>query len=382
MVAYGLVMVMSELPDPGSFGAAFVEFMRVMSLAAQERESEVAVRLREHLGTDPKGLPTTGAEFPLAEHPNLQLALDAVLGDAELVGFTTQLRGFGSIGLAEILAGLGMAGPISFGPVRYVDVEVGDGRVVQCVESALLLAVHQEAPLALVLSRGGDQPMRPSSLRLEGVSPAPGAVSGLLRELRAAMRAHNVFRGRIISLHHIDLVAAERTMEFGSRGVLFELLNQMEGLAEDEDLLFVLTTNRPDLIEPALAARPGRVDLALEIPLPDADGRRRLLGLYGAGIEIDAGSVDQLVERSDGVSGAFIKELVRQAWLRAALEDREPPTAQDLRRVLDDLLEERSTLTRRLLGQGGDDTDGHPFPAMRHALHAAGLPIPTAAETP
>jgi AAA domain (dynein-related subfamily) len=194
-------MVMGELPDAGSFGAAFVEFMRVMSLAAQERESEVAVRLREHLGADPKGLPTTGAEFPLAEHPNLQLALDAVLGDAELVGFTARLMGFGRNGLAEIAAGQGMAGPISFGPVRYVDVEVGDGRVVPCVESALLLAVREEAPLALVLFRGGDQPMRPSSLRLEGVSPAPGAVSGLLRELRAAMREHNVFRGRIISLH-------------------------------------------------------------------------------------------------------------------------------------------------------------------------------------
>src|SRR5713226_3925288 len=119
-------MVMSELPDPGSFGAAFVEFMRVMSLVAEERESEVAVRLREHLGTDPKGLPTTGAEFPLAEHANLQLALDAVLGDAELVGFTTRLMGL-PIGLAEIVAGLGMAGPVSLGPVRYVDVEVGDG---------------------------------------------------------------------------------------------------------------------------------------------------------------------------------------------------------------------------------------------------------------
>ena len=436
-------------------------------------------------------MPTTGAEFPLAEHPNLQLALDAVLGDAELVGFTTRHMGFGSIGLAEIVAGQGMAGPISFGPVRYVDVEVGDGRVVQCVESALLLAVHEEAPLALVLSRGGDNPMRPSLLRLEGVSPASGAVSGLLREVRAAMREHNVFRGRIISLHQeehgggvgvqfhtvptvtrtdvilpegtlerhtlgitqsarrlraaghlrrgvllhgppgtgktlstmyllhaiasrttilltgrglglieqalgigrdlapatfvfedINLVAAERTMEFGSQGVLFELLNQMEGLAEDEDLLFVLTTNRPDLIEPALAARPGRVDLALEIPLPDAGGRRRLLGLYGAGIEINARLSRSARRALNGVSGAFIKELVRQAWLRAALEDREPPTAQDLRRVLDDLLDERSTLTRRLLGQGGDDTDGHPFSAMRHALHAAGLPIPTAAETP
>ncbi len=42
----------------------------------------------------------------------------------------------------------------------------------------------------------------------------------------------------------IDLVAAERTMRYGSEGVLFELLNQMEGLAEDEDLLFLLTTNR------------------------------------------------------------------------------------------------------------------------------------------
>ena len=41
----------------------------------------------------------------------------------------------------------------------------------------------------------------------------------------------------------IDLVAAERTMEFGSDALLFELLNQMEGLAEDEELLFVLTTN-------------------------------------------------------------------------------------------------------------------------------------------
>ncbi len=160
-----------------------------------------------------------------------------------------------------------------------------------------------------------------------------------------------------------------------------ELLDQTEGLAEDEDLLFVLTTNRPDLIEPALAARPGRIDLALEIPLPDPDGRQRLLCLYGEGIDIDPTSLDHLVERSDRVSGAFIKELIRQAWLRAALEDREPPTAKDLRRVLDELLEDRSTLTRRLLGQPKDGAEaGQAFPAMRHALTAVGLPIPSSPE--
>ena len=175
--------------------------MFAMSQVAERRESEVAVRLREHLGADPKALPTTSAEFGLTEHANLQLALDAVLPDVEVVGFTVRHIGFGSVGLAEIVSGQAMTGPISFGPVRYVDVEVGDGRVVQCVESGLFLIRRQDVPMALVLSKSGDHPMHPSSLKLDGVSETPGAVSALLRELRAAMREHNVFRGRIISLH-------------------------------------------------------------------------------------------------------------------------------------------------------------------------------------
>jgi len=120
----------------------------------------------------------------------------------------------------------------------------------------------------------------------------------------------------------------------------------------------------------------------LEIPLPDPDGRRRLLALYGEGINIDPATERDLVARSEGVSGAFIKELARQAWLRAGLERRQSPTAEDLRRVLDELLEERSTLTRRLLGHH-DDEDGvapsasaSAFPQMQHALRAAGLPVP------
>jgi ATP-dependent 26S proteasome regulatory subunit len=174
----------------------------------------------------------------------------------------------------------------------------------------------------------------------------------------------------------IDLVAAERTMPMSSGGVLFDLLNQIEGIAEDEDLLFLLTTNRPDLIEPALAARPGRIDLALEIPLPDEDGRRRLLRLYGEGIELDEATESLLAERSTGVSGAFIKELVRQAWLRSSLEDRERPTGDDVVRVLDELLDERSALTRRLLGQQSDDgsADSGPMPQMVRAMRAAGMP--------
>jgi hypothetical protein len=61
----------------------------------------------------------------------------------------------------------------------------------------------------------------------------------------------------------------------GGSPVLFDLLDAMDGAAADADLLFVLTTNRADLLEPALAARPGRVDVAVEIDLPDAEARRR-----------------------------------------------------------------------------------------------------------
>jgi len=75
----------------------------------------------------------------------------------------------------------------------------------------------------------------------------------------------------LVVLEDVDLVAEERTRQrVNQNAVLFELLNQMDGLTEDADIIFLLTTNRADLLEPALAARPGRIDQAVEIPLPDA----------------------------------------------------------------------------------------------------------------
>ena len=70
----------------------------------------------------------------------------------------------------------------------------------------------------------------------------------------------------------VDLIAEDRGMHPGQHPLLFQLLNEMDGLAEDADVVFVLTTNRADLLEPALAARPGRVDQAVELQLPGPDG--------------------------------------------------------------------------------------------------------------
>jgi ATPase family associated with various cellular activities (AAA) len=155
-------------------------------------------------------------------------------------------------------------------------------------------------------------------------------------------------------LEDVDLVAEERTRQNTScNAVLFELLNQMDGLNEDADILFLLTTNRPEALEPALAARPGRVDTAVEIPLPDAICRRRLFELYGNGLSFSLDNLETFIQRTEGVSAAFIRELLRKAALFAAEEGEEIViNDKHLDEALYELVDLGGVLAQNLLGAG------------------------------
>jgi ATPase family associated with various cellular activities (AAA) len=119
----------------------------------------------------------------------------------------------------------------------------------------------------------------------------------------------------IMVVEDVDLIAREREQMIhpGQEVLLNKLLNEMDGLREDAEVLFILTTNRPEHLEPALAARPGRIDQAIEFPLPDDEGRRKLVALYSRGLEVPPPIVDLLVRRTQGSSPAFIKELMRRS---------------------------------------------------------------------
>ena len=156
----------------------------------------------------------------------------------------------------------------------------------------------------------------------------------------------------MVVLEDVDLVAMDRSYE-PTNAILFELLNGMDGLDEDHDVLFVLTTNRADLLEPALAARPGRIDQAVELPLPDADGRQRLIELYGEGLDLTLDGDATLIAELEGVSPAFIRELLRRAALLAAEEQADGAlrvTTAHLRGALDELRRGGGELTNTLLG--------------------------------
>ncbi|MCA9188595.1 MAG: ATP-binding protein [Pirellulaceae bacterium] len=171
--------------------------------------------------------------------------------------------------------------------------------------------------------------------------------------IEAACHLARMLEPATVILEDVDLIGTQRGYQtLNANALLFELLNQMDGLGEDCDVLFVLTTNRPDELEPALASRPGRIDQAFEVPLPDSDCRKRLLELYGKGLHVEMGDAESIVERLDGASAAFIRELLRKASLLAADDDDQVINVRQrhLEEALTELLVAGGRLTQTLLG--------------------------------
>ncbi|WP_283812964.1 AAA family ATPase [Bradyrhizobium rifense] len=156
----------------------------------------------------------------------------------------------------------------------------------------------------------------------------------------------------MVVIEDVDLIARDRDdMGPCEESMLNKLLNEMDGLKEDADILFVLTTNRPEDLEGALAGRPGRIDQAIEVPLPDEPGRGKLVRLYGKGLPLDDAVITEAARRSEGTSCAFIKELMRRlAQASLARDGGNSVTSADIDEALDDMLFSGGRLNAQLLG--------------------------------
>ncbi len=172
---------------------------------------------------------------------------------------------------------------------------------------------------------------------------------GLLAEYMTLAR---LLQPSLVVVEDVDLIGGDRS-ESGvcQQALLNRLLNEMDGLREEADILFVLTTNRPEVLEAALASRPGRVDQAIEFPLPDAEGREKLVRLYSQGVAVSPAVAAQIVKRTDRVSAAFIKELMRRS-LQFHLERDGSGSIEltDVERALEEMLFSGGSLNLKLLG--------------------------------
>lgn len=174
---------------------------------------------------------------------------------------------------------------------------------------------------------------------------------GSLARISEAARMARALQPSIVVLEDCDLIAEDRSFGHGPQPLLFEVLDAMDGLDNDADVAFVLTTNRPDMLERALAQRPGRVDLAVEIPLPALTERIALLRLYGRQANFSDEAVATAAARTAGTTASFARELVRRAVVAAALEDA-PVSDVHLAAAAEELMDDAETLTRSLLGSG------------------------------
>jgi ATP-dependent 26S proteasome regulatory subunit len=146
----------------------------------------------------------------------------------------------------------------------------------------------------------------------------------------------------------------ERT--YSPQPLLFEVLDALDGLDSDADVAFVMTTNRVQVLERALAARPGRVDLGVEVPLPDLESRRRLFRRYAGSLPLSDDALDAAAAAAENTTGSFAKELMRRTVLSAALRGG-TPSDEDLTASLEALLSSSEQLTRQLLGATGPSSD-------------------------
>ncbi len=165
----------------------------------------------------------------------------------------------------------------------------------------------------------------------------------------------------IVVVEDVDLIAPQRRLGSPPHPLLFRLLSEMDAIGADANVAFLLTTSRADLLEEALAARPGRVDHTARLPLPDVAARRRLLRVYQGNLQFSRATAAAVVARTDGVTPSFLKELLRQAALHAAVRPgavsaRSGPAAplrvtiRHFNRALDELLDSNSQLPGLLLG--------------------------------
>ena len=128
----------------------------------------------------------------------------------------------------------------------------------------------------------------------------------------------------VVFFDEIDSIAGERGKHVGDSGVgervVSQLLTELDGLEELEDVVVIATTNRPDLIDQALI-RPGRLDRHVHVPVPDEAARRKIFEVHTRHKPLaDDVDLDELASRTEGYVGADVEAVCREASMAASRE--------------------------------------------------------------
>ncbi len=147
----------------------------------------------------------------------------------------------------------------------------------------------------------------------------------------------------IIFIDEIDAVGRHRGSGLGGghderEQTLNQLLVEMDGFESSEGVIIIAATNRPDVLDPAIL-RPGRFDRRIIVPRPDINGRQGILAVHTRRVPLgDDVQLDIIARGSPGFSGADLENLVNEAALLAARQDKDIVSMSDFEMAKDKVL--------------------------------------------
>ncbi len=147
----------------------------------------------------------------------------------------------------------------------------------------------------------------------------------------------------LIFIDEIDAVGRERGTGLGGghderEQTLNQLLTEMDGFGENEGIIIIAATNRPDVLDPALL-RPGRFDRQVTINLPDAKAREEILKVHAKNKILDKSvNLGNLSQRTPGFSGADLENLLNEAALLAVRRNKDAISMAEIDEATDRVL--------------------------------------------
>ena len=180
----------------------------------------------------------------------------------------------------------------------------------------------------------------------------------------------------IIFIDEIDAVGRHRGAGLGGGNdereqTLNQLLVEMDGFEANEGVILIAATNRPDVLDPALM-RPGRFDRQVVVPLPDVNGREKILKVHVRNVPI-APNVDLhiLARGTPGFSGADLMNLVNEAALMAARRNRRLVTMQEFEDAKDKVM---MGAERKSMAMSDEEKKTTAYHEAGHAIIALKMP--------
>ncbi len=157
----------------------------------------------------------------------------------------------------------------------------------------------------------------------------------------------------LIFIDEIDAVGRQRGTGLGGghderEQTLNQLLTEMDGFGENEGIIIIAATNRPDVLDPALL-RPGRFDRQVTVSLPDSKEREAILKVHAKNkVLADDVNLENLSLRTPGFSGADLENLLNEAALLAVRRNKNAITMDEIDEATDRVLLGPAKTTRKI----------------------------------